>query len=404
MSTSLLYHIHKISGFQHCSYKYENRNVIERVERKCFYCEECSSKEVSIFPVRTRRIHCGRIGGKLHCIELKVHRIYCRNCKAFITEKLPFLSQSKSRISKSLERTIIELRPEMSISAIADYFQLDWRTVKECEKKYLQKKFRTIPLKDVEVIGLDEIYIKSQGKEKYLTIVRDLESGAVLYVGNGKGIESLNTFTKKLRHSKANITAVAMDMSKAYVSWVNTNMPKAMIVFDHFHVIKLMNDKLDKIRRRTALSLDEDQKKLLKNQRFLFLRNVEDLEGDSKQLLDNLRKIFKELGDASMMKEALRSIYRMAGDDFKAEAAFKNWIAIARKTEVKELLEMAKTIENNLRGIVAYWKTDSLSNAAMEGFNNKIRWLIRQAYGFRDKEYFTLKIYNLPNTKTEPKL
>ena len=104
-----------------------------------------------------------------------------------------------------------------------------------------------------------------------------------------------------------------MDMSKAYISWVDENLPNAQKVFDHFHVIKLMNDKLDKIRRRTAKELDEEQKDLLKNQRFLFLRNVEDLEPDAKQLLDNLRKVFKELGDASMMKEALRSIYHMAG-------------------------------------------------------------------------------------------
>jgi transposase len=96
-------------------------------------------------------------------------------------------------------------------------------------------------------------------------------------------------------------------MSKAYISWVYENLPNAQKVFDHFHVIKLMNDKLDKIRRRTAKEFDEEQKDLLKNQRFIFLRNVEDLEPDAKQLLDNLRKVFKELGDASMMKEALRS-------------------------------------------------------------------------------------------------
>jgi transposase len=71
---------------------------------------------------------------------------------------------------------------------------------------------------------------------------------------------------------------------------------------------------------------------------------------------------------------------------------------------MKELIEMAKTIKNNLFGIIAYWKTGALSNAGMEGFNNKVRWLIRQAYGFKDKEYFTLKIYNLPNTKVEPVL
>jgi len=200
MSTSLLYHTQGISGFQHQSYKYEEGNVIQRICRKTFSCTECLSQEVSIFPARTRRIHCGSIGRKLHFIELKVHRIYCRSCKVLVTEHLPFLSHPKFRISSSLERTIIELRSEMSISAIAEYFKLDWRTVKECEKRYLKKKFKTVKLINVSVIGIDEIYIKSQGKEKYITIVRDLRRGAVLYVGDGKGTDSLKDFGKKLRH------------------------------------------------------------------------------------------------------------------------------------------------------------------------------------------------------------
>ena len=404
MSTSLLNYTHGIFGFQHQSYKYEKQKVIQRIRRKKYFCMNCSSNKVSLSPIRSRRIHCGNIGRKIFYVELKINRIYCQNCKALLLEKIPFLSYPKSRISSSLERTIIELRSEMSITGVAEYFKLDWRTVKECEKRYLKKKFKTVKLKNVSVIGMDEIYIKSQGKEKYITIVRDLKSGAVLYVGDGKGADSLEPFGKKLRHSKAKITAIAMDMSKAYISWVNKNLPDAMIVFDHFHVIKLMNDKVDKVRRRVSAELDEQQRKLLKNQRFLFLRNVENLEPDAKLLLDNLRKIFKELGNVSMMKEALRSIYHMAENDFQAEAAFKNWCSIAKQTEMKELIEMAKTIKNNLFGIIAYWKTGALSNAGMEGFNNKVRWLIRQAYGFKDKEYFTLKIYNLPNTKVEPVL
>ena len=383
MSTSLLYHTSGISGFQHQSYKYEKQSVIQCICRKTFCCDKCSSQRISMFFARKRRIHCGNIGRKLFFVEAEVHRIYCQNCKTLISEKLPYISHPKSRISTSLERTIVELRSEMSISAIAEYFKLDWRTVKECEKRYLKKKFKTIKLKNVNVIGIDEIYIKSQGEEKYISVVRDLNSGAVLYVGNGKGADSLKNFAKRLRHSKAKITAIAMDMSKAYISWIKNNLPDAMMVFDHFHVIKLMNDKVDKVRRRVSAGLDEQQRKLLKNQRFLFLRNVENLEPDAKLLLDNLRNIFKELGDVSMMKEALRSIYRMANNDVQAEAAFKNWCSIARKTEIKELDDMAKTIENHLEGIIAYWKTDGLSNASMEGFNNKIRWLIRQAYGFK---------------------
>jgi len=401
VSTSLLYHTQCVRNYQYESSEYGDGEVIWNIRRKSFCCDKCGYPGVSIAVRRERLIKGERIGNKHLFLRVPVHRIYCSECKNTTIEQLPFLSSPKARITKSLERTIIELRPKMSITDVSSFFDIDWKTVKECEKKYLRKKFRYIPLKEVKIIGVDELFVRGQGIEKYITIVRDLDSGAVLHVGDGKGSESLNGFLLKLKHSKAKISIVAMDMSKAYISWVEENLPNAQKVFDHFHVIKLMNDKLDKIRRRTAKEVDEEQKKLLKNQRFLFLRNVEDLEPDAKQLLDNLRKVFKELGDASMMKEALRSIYQMACNSFQAETAFKNWCSIARQTEIKELIAMAKTIENNLHGITAYWTTNTLSNAGMEGFNNKVRWLIRQAYGFRDKDYFILKIYNLPNTKIE---
>jgi transposase len=405
MSTSLLYHSQGVSGFQHVSYGYEGDSIVQRISRAKFRCGRCSSGNVTATYVRTRRIQTVPCGRKKLYLEADVHSVYCLDCKTRELEKFSFLSHPKSRITSSLERTIIELRPHMSISAIAGYYGLDWRAVKDTEKRHLERKYRHIRLRDVRVIGIDEIFVtRRKDVEKYITVVRDLESGAVLFVGRGKGAEALEEFGRKLKHSKCKIANVAMDMSKAYVSWAEKTLPEAEIVFDHFHVIKLMNEKIDIIRRRVAKNIDEDHRKLLKNQRFLFLRNVEDLDSDSKSLLDNLRKVFRELGDASMMKEALRSIYCIAKNDLQAEAALKNWCSMARGTGTDELVSMADTIENHLRGITAFWRTGGLSNASMEGFNNKIRWLMRQAYGYRDDDYFQLKIFDLPNMKIEAKL
>ena len=123
----------------------------------------------------------------------------------------------------------------MSITDVTSFFDINWKPVKECEKKYLRKKFKHIPLKDVRIIGIDELFVRSRGREKYITIVRDLESGAVLHAGDGKGSESLNGFLR-FKHSKAKISTVAMGMSKAYISWVDENLPNAQKIFDHFHV------------------------------------------------------------------------------------------------------------------------------------------------------------------------
>jgi len=125
----------------------------------------------------------------------------------------------------------------------------------------LEKKYQHIRLADVETVGVDEIFI---GKMKYKTVVRDLATGAVLHVGDGKGGEALEEFGRRLRSSTAQIKVVAMDMSSGFAAWFKLNLPDAMIVFDHFHVIKLMNDRLDQVRRRTVKELEGEDAKALK--------------------------------------------------------------------------------------------------------------------------------------------
>ena len=133
-----------------------------------------------------------------------------------------------------------------------------------------------------------------------------------------------------------------------------------------------------------------------KGLRFIFLMNQEDLPEDAKFLLNNMRGDFQELGDAYMFKEALKMIYMRAKTSYHANIAFHRWVKLAEETGILELKSMARTIRDKLDGIISFWTFRHISNAKMEGFNNKIRWLIKQAYGFRDREYFKLKIYQLP--------
>ena len=256
-------------------------------------------------------------------------------------------------------------------------------------------------MKKVKVIGIDEIAIgRKKGKPVYWTIVRDLVSGAVLHVDKGKEGDSLKSFLFRLHCSKAKIELVAMDMGAAYTLWVKENLPGAAIVFDHFHVIKLMNDKLDMVRRRTMAQLDADELKLLKKKRFLLLHNQEDLNEEAVADLAVLKEHFKELSELHMMKEALRSIYRVVMTEDEAETALRDWCAKAMRIQSKPLQSMVKTIQSHWDGILGFWKYDGLTSAGMEGFNNKVRTMIRMAYGYRDEEYMVLKIYDLPNKRT----
>ena len=395
MSVSL-YHTQRIRGFQSINVKYIGRTMHCQLKRKRFNCVRCGSEKVTITPMRRRQVQGEPMG---YCrkvlFEFTTHRLYCRCCHSREMEHIPFLSHPKARITRSLERTILELRPHMSILAAANYYQLRWHAVKDLEKKHLKKKYARIQTAHVKAIGLDEIYVSRSRKEaKYLTIIRDLDSGAVIHVGEGKGLAALEGAKRKLNRSKLKL--VTMDMANAYYHWFNRHFPDVKIVFDHFHVIKLMNEKVDKVRRRVVSKLGDAQKKQLRGLRFVFLKNYEHLEEDGKTILRNMRGNYQDLGDAYMFKESLRQIYIQSKTSYHARRAFARWCKAADKTDIPELKTMAKTIRDKIDGIVTYWTFRGISNASMEGFNNKIRWLIRQAYGFRDREYFKLKIYQLP--------
>ena len=163
--------------------------------------------------------------------------------------------------------------------------------VKDIQKRYLSKKFSHPRLKDIRWIAVDEIAVKKG--HKYLTVVLDLETGAVIFVGDGKGADALLPFWKRLKHSPAAIKAVAIDMSPAYISAVMDHLPEASIVFDHFHVIKLYNDKLSDLRRDLHReATDQLQKDVLKGTRWLLLKNPAHLDktkGEEERLREALK-------------------------------------------------------------------------------------------------------------------
>jgi len=372
-------------------------------KKKTFNCSKCKSADVTATATGTRFIKSLPVGTKKTSFCVQMHRVRCHDCSSYLMEKLSFISSSKSRITKVLERHIIELRAHMCIQSLANYFKLNWHTVKAVEKTYLSKKYSKISLKHISSIGIDEIHMgKRIGDKGYLTIVRDLKSGATLFVGKGKKGECLDGFMKKLKSSKANIEFVAVDLAPSFTAWIKANLPHAIIVYDHFHVIKLMNDRLNKVRRRISRELEDEDKGEIKGLRWKFNRNNEDLEETAQAEIKQCCTLFSELGITYALKEALRRIYRIKDLVF-VENALQYWCEKAKLSKIPELTSMAETLRKHAKGIIAFWKT-GITSASMEGFNNKIGWLTRQAYGYRDEEYLILKIFDLPNLKIAKQL
>jgi transposase len=330
------------------------------------------------------------IGSKLTFVRFAVPRVFCRDCGVLRQVKIRFADWRRS-YTRAFERYALELLRSMTIRDVAVHLGISWDVVKDIQKRHLKRHFSRPKLRHVRQIAIDEISI---GKgHRYLTVVLDLDSGAVLFVGDGKGADALKPFWKRLHCSGAKVEAVAIDMSPAYIQAVTDHLPTAAIVFDHFHVIKLFNEKLSDLRRELYReATDQLHKNVLKGTRWLLLKNPENLDQtrrEPKRLREAL-KLNETLAAAYYLKEDLRELWNQP-DKACAAAHLHRWIFDAEWSGVRILIQFAKTLAAHRSGVLA-WYDYPISTGPLEGTNNKIKTMKRQAYGFRDLEFFKLKI------------
>ncbi|HTY23871.1 MAG TPA: ISL3 family transposase [Desulfomonilaceae bacterium] len=403
MSTGVLYHCFGITGrgIHHVHTRYEAGRTIFRIgqDPTTLLCSACGSRRVWKKGTLFRRFITLPIGLRVTIIEFPIQRVLCLVCGVTRQVKIGFAEPDR-RYTKRFGRYVLDLSKHMTMTDVAHHLGISWHTVKEIQKTYLCKHFSRPSLKGLKRIAVDEISI-GHGHH-YLTVVLDLDSGAVVFVGEGKGADAMGPFWRRLKSSRARIEAVAMDMSQAYISTVRSNLPYATIVFDHFHVIKLMNEKLTELRRdlyREATDLLH--KNVLKGSRWLLLKNPENLQDDRNERarLEEALSLNKPLATAYYMKEDLRLLWSLP-DKATADAHLQNWIARAQASGIRILKDLAKTLSSHKRGILAYYD-HRISTGPLEATNNKIKTLQRQAYGFRDRTFFILRIYALHTTRYE---
>jgi transposase len=401
MSTSLLYHGFGIRGYHYVKTAYEGGQVIFTIgqKREDLRCAACGSGRVIRRGFEVRRFRSLPIGSRPVQMVLEVARVGCADCGKVRQVPLDFADERR-RYTRAFERYVLELSQCMTIRDVAEHLHVGWDVVKDIQHRYLSRKFRRIKLKHLRQIAIDEIAI-GRG-HRYLTVVLDLESGAVVFVGDGKGADALKPFWKRLKCSRAKIEAVAIDMSPAYISAVQTNLRQAVLVFDHFHIHKLFNDKLSDLRRQLYREATEQlHKDVLKGTRWLLLKNPENLDAtrDESKRLHEALLLNQPLATAYYMKEDLRRVWEQP-DGQAGQRVLDDWIRRAESSGIPMLVRFAHTLAAHRSGILNYYRYP-LSTGPLEGTNTKIRVLQRKAYGFRDTEFFKLKIYGLHETRYE---
>ncbi len=399
MSTSLLYHAFGVRGYHHVNAKFNKGAVIFTVNQDptTLRCSHCNSPFVIKRGQKWRLFRTVPIGSRAVWVRLAIHRVHCLLCCLVRQVKIHFADPRRS-YTRAFEQYALELSRRMTIKDVARHLGVSWDVIKEIQKRYLKKKYTRPSLKGVRQIAIDEISI---GKgHRYLTVVLNLKTGAVIFVGEGKGADALLPFFKRLKRSKTKIKAVAIDMSPAYIAAVMENLPKAAIVFDHFHVIKMFNDKLSEFRRALYHeAIGPMAKQVLKGTRWLLLKNPENLniEKDEQHRLDEALKLNQPLATAYYLKEDLRQFWKQKNKT-TAKKHLMQWIAKADATKIPMLKKFANTLRSHMFGLLTFYNYQ-ISTGPLEGVNNKIKTLQKQAYGFRDLLFFKLKIYALHETK-----
>lgn len=329
--------------------------------------------------------------GRRH-IELlvRVHRIECDRCGR--PEVAVSLARQYARCTRRLEKHLFRLTGDSTVKAVAKRMALDWETVKDAEVRYIRGLLRKRDLSGMTRIGIDEV--SYQKGHKYLTLVTDLDGHRVVYATHGNDGQAVGRFLTWLGPKRAARIKVAVtDMHDPYLKVLRRRLPKAAIVFDHFHVSKIVHDALDEIRRRLQRQLPPAGRRIIKGQRYVLLRAQENLSVRQRVSLQELLDTNTDITKAYLLKEAFRDVFK-ATNLLQGRKRLALWEAHVHESGVPDLLKVLQTIERRRAGIENYFQ-HRVANGMAEGFNNVVGTIKKQAYGFHDRDYLKLKILRI---------
>jgi len=353
-------------------------------------CSHCHSRNVKIKETKTRRLRMVPLG-KLKCfLDITVHKFKCKDCGSSAWINLPFAA-GKLPMTRPFVAYILSMIKLGTVQAISLFLDLNWKTVKNIHKDYLKEKYKKINYKNLVYLSMDEFSIKKG--HKYMTIFLDIKSGRIIYAVEGRRIEDICSFLQKLSKKARRLEAIAMDLSPVYRSAVEKYLPKVKIVYDRFHVTKLLNQALDELRKEEWWKQKASGETIGKGDRFLFFRNYEDMEETDQQKLNRLLEINKALATAYQMKEQFRTFWEK-GSREEGLKFLCRWIFTAATSGISALAKVGKTFLNHYEGLLNYFD-HPISNGKIEGINNKIKVQKRCGYGYCDLEYFTLLLYDM---------
>jgi transposase len=353
-------------------------------------CSGCHQRTSAVHDISVRRVRERDLLQYRVWLEVPVRRVRCGDCGLRV-EAIPWLA-GRQRLTRSMISWVEALARLLPIQHVASLLDLHWHTVKTIDKARLARDVVEPDRGRIRRLIMDEFALFKG--HRYATVVIDADSQQVLWVGQGRSRVDVRPFFEWLGpEACARIEAVAMDMNTALDLETQHHCPQARIVYDLFHVVaKFGREVVDRVRVDQANQLRHDKpaRKVIKRSRWLLLRNRDNLKEEQAVQLEELLAANQSLMTVYVLKDQLKELWYAPSEE-EARKRWKEWFSLAMSCGLAPVRLFAKRLEGYLEGIIAS-AAYRLNTSVLEGMNNKIKVIKRMAYGYRDNDYFFLKI------------
>jgi len=353
-------------------------------------CQVCGQRASGAHSWTQRKIRDLSFATARTWITCRYRKVFCAHCQGIHVEDLE-LFHPYLRVTVRLARYIYQLCRFMTVSEVSKHLDIDWKTVKNIDKFYLEHDYGQPDLKGLRILAVDEISIRKG--HNYLTVVLDFLAGRIVFVGKKRTAKTLKRFFNQLSISqRKKIEAVAMDMWDPFIKAVNDKLPNAKIVFDLFHVVANFSRVIDKVRNREYRKASKEDKAVYKGAKYLLLKNRRNVRKQShRNQLKELLALNQVINTVMILKEKLKHIWTYRSRSWAAKA-LDHWCDLARSLNIRSVNTFVNMLQRHRYGIINHCDYP-IHTGKLEGVNNKIKVIKRKAYGFHDLRYFTLKIY-----------
>jgi len=350
-----------------------------------FSCPECGTQHCPIHDTKDRTWRHLDFFQHQAYLTARVPRVSCAACGVKQID-VPW-ARKKTGFTRLFEIMILQFAQFMAVEPLSIMVNVHMDSLWRILSHYVEQAHSQQDLSSMENIGIDEFSKKSG--HQYITVFGDLDESRVVYLSDGRKTDTIHQFADFLKQrgiDTCQIRQACTDMWRAYLRGLKERFPATTLVFDRYHVMVMINHAVDLVRRN-----EYKEQKVLKNTRYLWLKNAPHLTQKQRRAIDSLSNLNLKTSRAYRIKEALRQLWSCQNRE-EAERYLKKWYFWATHSRLDPIIHFAKTVKEHGMGILNYFHS-KITNGIIEGINSKIKTAMKRAYGFKSFRYLRTIVY-----------